>query len=300
VNELCEIVFYHHSGFTAALKDTLVVFDYWEGHGETLAPAKRLTTERMKAYTYVYVFTSHAHPDHMDPVIYTWDRDPPVIYVTAADVPVGTRGRRMAPGDEMPLHDGVYARAFQSTDSGVSFLVDLYGCRVFHAGDLNLWHWRQESTFREIAVSEKAFEEAIGPIADHKIDIALFPVDPRQGALYDAGAIQFILSVKPKLLIPMHWQGRADVATDFARRMTDKTTTVYALTKPRERLTYLLMPDGIPKIDVYYQEPARPKPPETAAADPLDPIDDTMDDGRNPFTQSDMPVDIHMDEEGEA
>ena len=50
-----------------------------------------------------------------------------------------------------------------------------------------------------------------------KIDVAFFPVDPRQGSMYDAGAGYFIMTVKPKVFIPMHFQGRPDVALRFCR-----------------------------------------------------------------------------------
>ena len=34
--------------------------------------------------------------------------------------------------------------------------------------------------------------------------------------MYDAGAGYFIMTVKPKIFIPMHFQGRSDVAARFA------------------------------------------------------------------------------------
>ena len=293
MTDSCEIVYYHHSGFTAAKADTLFVFDYWEEPG-ALPADKRLTAERLSEYRNVYVLTSHAHPDHMDPIVYTWEKDVPITYITAFDVPVGTRGRRMAPGDEMPLNEGVRIKAFASTDSGVSFLVELHGMNVFHAGDLNLWHWRQESSLKDIARAEKAFQEAIDPIAQERVDIALFPVDPRQGEMFDAGANRFILFVKPKILIPMHWHGRPEVAEEFTRRASGKTTDVYALTRPRERIT-AHMENGDLITEVYRQKeppPAQtPSPaPYTAEGGFTEPSSDYPD----PFSESDMPVDIRQ------
>ena len=109
---------------------------------------------------------------------------------------------------------------------------------IFHAGDLNLWHWRDVSTVREIAQAEDAFYAAMKPLEKEKIDVAFFPVDPRQGSLYDAGALYFLMSVKPRLMIPMHFQGRADVATDFARKNRSRRTNIVALTRRGESIFF--------------------------------------------------------------
>ena len=142
------VTHYYHSGFSVACGDTLLVFDYWLGEGEELAEQYRITPETLAKFSQVYVFISHDHPDHMDPVVFTWKDLPGVQYIVSSDMPVGTRGRRMAPGDTIRFSDEVEVTAFDSTDLGVSFLVDFKGLMVFHAGDLNFWHWRDESTMR--------------------------------------------------------------------------------------------------------------------------------------------------------
>ena len=228
------VTYHHHSGFSVQVDSTLLVFDYWEGEKKELPVIAKLTSESFKDYSQVYVFVSHAHPDHLDQVIYTWLDGNPITYIVANDTPIGIRGKRLAPGDSLLLAPGIRVTAYGSTDMGVSYLVDIGGLRVFHAGDLNLWHWREESTLREIEAAEKAFEEAVKPLIGQRIDICMFPVDPRMGAMFDAGANYFILSVKPRLLIPMHWQGRSEIAVDFARRAKSKTTEVVPMTKPGE------------------------------------------------------------------
>ena len=34
--------------------------------------------------------------------------------------------------------------ALKSTDEGVAFLVEVNGVVIYHAGDLNWWHWDEE------------------------------------------------------------------------------------------------------------------------------------------------------------
>ena len=200
----------------------------------------------------------------------------------ADDLPIGKRGRRMKPGDQMSLGD-VQIRAFDSTDKGVSFYVTLHGMHVFHAGDLNLWHWREESTLREIAQAESAYYQAVRPIEGLPIDIAMFPVDPRLGGLFDAGANHFIMAVKPRLFIPMHWQGRPEVAIDFARRGRTKYTEVLALTKPRERAELAFTEHEL-RIHVFTMVPDPLKGQKEGAMklDAYSPSD--------PFSDTDLPV----------
>ena len=123
------ITYLHHSGFTAVVANTLLVFDYWEGEKGDLPEHWRLTGEKLDKYDRVYVFISHTHPDHMDPKVFTWKCGRPITYIVSYDAPIGTRGRRIAPGDVMELDSLITVKAFGSTDLGVSFLVEAGGVR---------------------------------------------------------------------------------------------------------------------------------------------------------------------------
>lgn len=289
------VTYYHHSGFSVAMDDVLLVFDYWTGeHGE-LPEDKRITVDFLKQFRQVYVFISHEHPDHLDPVVFTWRNEAPVTYIVAADMPVGTRGKRMAPGDSLTLSPEVSVKAFDSTDLGVSFLVDIRGVHVFHAGDLNFWHWREESTVKEIEEADDAFRQAVEPIAREKIDLAFFPVDARQGLMYDAGANYFIMCVKPRLLIPMHFWGRAEIAMEFARRSRCRQTEVMALTRYGEQISLDFTDDGY--IDVSLLTPpevvvsSRTAPIELPVVELPEPRTPAYDP-EDPFSDTDLPVDI--------
>lgn len=289
------VTYYHHSGFSVAMDDVLLVFDYWTGeHGE-LPEDKRITVDFLKQFRQVYVFISHEHPDHLDPVVFTWRNEAPVTYIVSADMPVGTRGKRMAPGDSLTLSPEVSVKAFDSTDLGVSFLVDIQGVHVFHAGDLNFWHWREESTVKEIEEADDAFRQAVEPIAREKIDLAFFPVDARQGLMYDAGANYFIMCVKPRLLIPMHFWGRAEIAMEFARRSRCRQTEVMALTRYGEQISLDFTDDGY--IDVSLLTPpevvvsSRTAPIELPVVELPEPRTPAYDP-EDPFSDTDLPVDI--------
>jgi len=120
-------------------------------------------------------------------------------------------GRRMGVGGEITLSRHVKVKAFDSTDEGLSYLVEMDGIRIFHAGDLNNWHWREESTPREIEEAERDFQQVMETMRGEKVDVAFFPVDPRLGMMFDAGPNYFAMVVKPRLMIPMHFWERAEV-----------------------------------------------------------------------------------------
>ena len=229
MSRVLRITHYYHSGFSVSEGQILLVFDYWRGEEGELTPDLELTPEILREFQQVFVFISHEHIDHMDPVVFTWKDVANVSYIVSSDMPVGTRGKRMAPGDTLTLAEGLTVTAFDSTDLGVSFLVDWNGFRFFHAGDLDFWHWREESSTQDMEEAEKEFRKAMEPLTKERIDLAFFPVDPRQGSMYDAGANYFIMAVKPTLFIPMHYFHRADVAMEFARTAGNRLTEVVAM-----------------------------------------------------------------------
>lgn len=273
------VTYYHHSGFTVEIGETLMVFDYWRGENGDLDDDTQLSEQDFEGYKRILVFVSHDHEDHLDDIIYSWDnRRFPITYIIAWDTAEEKRGRRVQPGDLLEIGD-VEVRVFSSTDKGVSFYVTAGGLHVFHAGDLNLWHWREESSLREIAQAERDFYEAMRPIEHLPIDIAMFPVDPRMGGLYDAGANYFVMAAKPRLFIPMHWQGRVEVATSFARKGKTRYTEVLALTRPRERAALEFAGNEL-RIHVFTSAPSAKR--RNA--------DDTVFDANDPFTDTDLPV----------
>jgi len=225
------------SGFLAAVGETGLLFDASE-HG----PDKRILPDKqtLSSFKKLYVFVSHHHSDHFSETIYDLCGED-AVYIVGFDVPQPHRGVRMKPGEERGFGP-VQVRACGSTDEGVSFLVEYAGITFFHAGDLNLWHWRDESSINEIQHAEKAFYDCIAQIPKKNIDVAFFPVDPRQGSMYDAGAGYFVMTVKPRIMIPMHFQGRGDVAMCFALTGETKHTRIVALEHPGDAFD-LNLPD---------------------------------------------------------
>ncbi len=281
------VTYLYHSGMLVAVEDTLLLFDYWQGdHGEFSEASARMLAEEMAKAARIVMFVSHKHPDHFDPAIYAFPKSLPISYVVSEDMPIGVRGKRMKEGDVYAIGD-ITVKAFGSTDTGVSYLVTVGDLTVFHAGDLNLWHWREESTSHEILKAERAFYAAVKPIERERVDIAMFPVDPRMGGLYDAGANYFVMAVKPRVFIPMHWWKKVEAATDYARRGRTKYTEVVALTRTWESAELSIADDG--KLVVRRLEPR--------GVEDAPPQDDSDCEMRayaegDPFSDTDLPVQL--------
>ncbi len=278
------VTHYYHSGFSVSCGDTILIFDYWLGEEGELTEDLQLTPERLSAYRHIYVFISHDHIDHMDPVVFTWKDVPGIQYVVSSDMPVGTRGRRMAPGDAIAFSDTVSVSAFDSTDPGVSFLVNFRGLQIFHAGDLNFWHWRDESTLPEIEEADAEFRKALRPLESHRVDLAFFPLDPRQGTMFEAGANFFILSIKPRILIPMHYFHRSEIAMEYARTASCRSTEVVAMPLYGDQLGVGMEEDGY--LNLYFPRPQ--DAPEESSGDARP--DDSFLAEDDPFLESDLPL----------
>ena len=256
------VVHYYHSGFSVASGDTLLVFDYWRGEDMELTEDRQLSEEQIRSFPNVVVFISHEHIDHLDPIVFTWKDLTNVSYIVSSDMPVGTRGKRMAPGDTYSPVPGVDVTAYDSTDLGVSFLVDFNGLRVFHAGDLNFWHWREESSMQDIEEADAEFRNVVSTISGQDIDIAFFPVDPRQGAMYEASRDTEVIAM------PLYG--------DTLRIETDDEGYL--------NVTPIRITDTPAKAENGENEAGEPE--NETASDFLDP----ELDGDNPFSESDLPI----------
>ena len=197
-----KITYLDHSGFAVDLGDKLLIFDYYRGE----LPAG--TSDRK-----LYVFSSHAHYDHFQKKIFTWSRDRDVTYILSKDIRKNAAAKNapgegvyyLAPRQELTL-DGLSVRTLRSTDAGVAFLVETEGKTIYHAGDLNWWHWEEESrVYNEMMKRNYRYE--IGKIEGQAIDVAFVPLDPRQEEQYYWGMDYFMKHTDTKVVFPMHMWG---------------------------------------------------------------------------------------------
>ena len=178
-----------------------------------------MRSELLKRAGTLYILASHFHPDHFHPEVLKWkEQKPDIKYIFSKDI---LKRRRAKADDAIYLKKGdayqdelLTIKAFGSTDVGISFLIETEGRRIFHAGDLNNWHWKDESTPQEVAEAEGNYLKELDIIAKETsvMDLVMFPVDPRLGTDFMRGAQQFIDRIKTSVFVPMHfWERPAEV-----------------------------------------------------------------------------------------
>ena len=189
-----KVSYIYHSGFTVQTAKHFLVFDYCGGEIDF--------SERQDRD--VIVFASHNHGDHYNPVIHDWEKDiPGVRYILSDDIPAVPGAIMIGPYEKLSQHDFT-VETLVSNDEGVAFVVDIDGLCIFHAGDLNWWHWEGEPDDYNEGMAE-SYKSQIMMMQKKTIDIAFVPVDPRLEKQYAWGINYLMQTVDVRWAVPMHF-----------------------------------------------------------------------------------------------
>ncbi|MBR4080135.1 MAG: MBL fold metallo-hydrolase [Christensenellaceae bacterium] len=228
------VYYLDHSGFAVELQDRLLIFDYFNfkpdngGFAEGVVPAGRL-----REYKEVYFFASHAHADHFKKGIFSMAGEN-VKYILSSDIrtPEDLEHVSLDKGDRY-TDDFLSVYAGGSTDIGVSFVIEAAGKKIFHAGDLNCWHWTTEWSDAEEQAARDAYHAELDDLAEYlqRIDLAFLPVDSRMKGIYDEGARTFASRFCPKHIIPMHCWGDYPITARFAGDMAKQGIKAFSYTQ---------------------------------------------------------------------
>lgn len=233
-----EIVYLDHSGFVAKIDGALLVFDYYRDPSHSLLHMLRKYPDLP-----VVFFVSHHHNDHYNPGIYEMAQQHRRVYVMSNDilpqnVPSTLEVAGMSKGDVVEnLPGGISVKAYGSTDEGISFMVTLPdGKKIFHAGDLNDWHWTGDVPEKLSEKADQAFRRIVNHIASEvpEIYVAMFPVDTRMDIDFARGARIFLETIKVDNFFPMHFdEATYKEACDTENyNRAGSGTTFYCLHKP--------------------------------------------------------------------
>lgn len=209
---MIKVTYLDHSGFAVTTPQAVMVFDYYKDPDRKLEKVLRESPEAD-----VLFFVSHHHPDHFNASIFELAQDRKRTYILANDIfsklvpDKGLSVAWMSPGDIIDQIPGTQkVQAFKSTDAGVAYAITLPdGKVIFHAGDLNDWHWSEQSTPAEVRDARAYFEKIVNRVAEEypEMYVAMFPVDARMGADFAKGAKIFLQKVKVDNFFPMHFWG---------------------------------------------------------------------------------------------
>ena len=179
---MLKVTFLYHSAFLVELSHCSLLFDWYGG----AIPA----FDRHKP---LYVFASHHHGDHYSPEIFSLLGMDNVWYVLANCIRLSAKRKaalgieethvlRVSAGRTFPLEE-LRITTFRSTDAGVAFLVETEGKTLFHAGDLQWWHWEEEPKHWNDEM-EREFKKEGAKLMGRKIDVAFLVLDPRQESYF--------------------------------------------------------------------------------------------------------------------
>ena len=211
-----KVTFIHHSSFLVECEDCILLFDYFRGEKvpemsfggilPTFPPEKT-----------IYVFASHMHRDHFDlEILKLAEIYPDVQYVFSKDIRLSENyliKNQIDPqvkekicfikfNEQIDLK-GIHVETLKSTDEGVAFLVTVNGQTIYHAGDLNWWHWEGETdTFN--AYQEETYKNQISKIVDRDIHTAFVVMDGRLKQQKFWGFDYFMKHVNAAHVFPMH------------------------------------------------------------------------------------------------
>ena len=205
------ITYIHHSGFLVETGRCYYLFDYESGDLPELDTAKP-----------VFVLSSHSHDDHYEPEIFKLLAAAGMEQVRAIlsddiDIPDGVDTLTVSAGQDYELGHQQKLSTFQSTDLGVAFLLEEDGKLIYHAGDLNWWHWNGEPDFFNDDI-KRSYTTEIDKLKGEKIDVAFVPADLRLEDKYFWAVDYFRKTVGADVIFPMHFWGRFDVC-DMLREL---------------------------------------------------------------------------------
>lgn len=221
------ITYIDHSGFLVELETCYLLFDYYKG------TIPKLDDDKM-----LIVFVSHDHHDHFNPeIFYLNESHSEIMYLISSDVKLDDKSMdkyditdfyqkiiTVKADGKYELSDGkcsIRVNTLKSTDKGVAFLINYENKSIYHAGDLNLWVWKDED--KQYNNNMKArYEKELSKIKDQKIDIAFVPLDPRQEEWYGLGLDALLESVNIRYVFPMHFWNKPEVIQKYKKEREAK------------------------------------------------------------------------------
>lgn len=204
-----KVTYIYHSGFAVELRSCVLLFDYYMGKLPAWDKDKK-----------IYVFASHKHKDHFSLKIFDLaSQYKEIHFFLGSDVKLSERylERNHISSDvrekitnvgknKRLTFDNIEILTLRSTDAGVAFIVWAEDKCIYHAGDLNWWHWEGEPyPFNEDMA--KNYKREIDSIQGMHFDAAFVPLDPRLMNAYTLGMDYFLAHTEAAKVFPMHmWE----------------------------------------------------------------------------------------------
>lgn len=189
-----QITAIYHSSFLVELPHSVLLFDYFQGELPPF-PDKQ-----------IYVFVSHKHPDHYSRKIWELEKQySNVSYIIYEDVSDKKQKNIL----HVACHRryefrGLEIETLRSTDEGCAFVILAEGKSIYHAGDLNWWHWEGEPD-ADNQWQEKTYKQEISRLRARHFDCAFLLLDPRLEKTAWWGFLELLKTCDIDAVFPMHY-----------------------------------------------------------------------------------------------
>jgi|SRR5690554_3032222 len=206
------------SQFKAVNTNLTLLFDY---PANSFLEQKQRTLVKTKITgTNLYIISSHCHEDHFNPDLANLLKtNPEGKVILSHDIIEAGHGEFNLAGQSQTADNPLLIAepsetyelpdftltTFPSNDSGLAYLLNFRGIKLYFGGDLADWDWEGELGPEERARIKRIFHSTIERLKQEKIHIAFTNTDRRLKNW--AGASEFIAEVRPEIFIPMHTFG---------------------------------------------------------------------------------------------
>lgn len=196
---MMKVKFVCHSCFIVEFDKSVLIFDYY---GEGKLPESFGEKN-------VYFLNSHGHPDHFKrEILDLRDKYPGAIYILSSDIYFKKENRKdwicQVKARETYEIGELHIQTLRSTDMGVAFVVETEGKRIYHAGDLNWWHWEGEDKAWNNNMAAN-YKQEMDRLSKVHFDAAFLPADPRLADAYYWGIKYFLEQAEAEHVFPMHF-----------------------------------------------------------------------------------------------
>ncbi|MDO4771845.1 MBL fold metallo-hydrolase [Porphyromonas sp.] len=242
-----KLTFIGHSSYLIDTGDRYILFDYYRDSVDAPSLGEILP----RPGDPLYIFCTHSHGDHFSRKVFDLPvGDRPIRYIFHSEVADAVPKKQSAQvlfvdtEESFSVDKHICGRAYGSTDLGGSFYVEIKvpndrpSFTLFHAGDLNNWHWNEEANDYYINLYETAYREELERFGRHPIapELLMFPTDYRLGKDYLKGLKQFLEIAPCRYLAPMHLNGKPKHAPELSA-LCDKYN-IRLLFPEREGITF--------------------------------------------------------------
>lgn len=220
------ITYIYHSCCVIEFNKFAIIIDYYKDAQEDGAETGWVRQHLLQNDKPLYVLCTHSHADHFNEEVLKWDAHKDnITYIFSQEV-VDTLKENPLLKDEKINYlvkfetykdKNIKVQAFGSTDEGGSFYIEHKRKKIFHAGDLNNWHWNEEVPQDEACVFENHYICELELLFEQvkNVDVVMFPLDPRLGKDFMRGGEQFVNKIKTKNFLPLHFGNNYELIQQF-------------------------------------------------------------------------------------